>query len=83
MCSYAFTPTRQRVPKKLMQRAPQIHGHVRGHVSLRPAAERVADPGRRASVADDATEQTADADGAVAIEDRQAARRCAGSARAA
>jgi hypothetical protein len=40
-------------------------------VSLRPAAERAADPERHDSVADDVTEQTVHADDAMAIEERQ------------
>ena len=48
-----------------------LHGRLRGHVSLRPAAERAADPERHTPVADDVTEQTIDADDAMVIEERQ------------
>ena len=48
-----------------------LHGHLRGNVSLRPAAERAADPDHHVSVADDVTEQTIDANDAMAIEERQ------------
>lgn len=48
----------------------RLHGQVRGHVPLRPAAERAADPGPPDVVADDVTEQTASADDAMTMEER-------------
>ena len=49
-----------------------LHGRLRGHVSLRPAAERAEDPEQHAPVADcDVTEHTVDADDAMVIEERQ------------
>ena len=49
----------------------RLHGRVRGHVPLRPAAERAADPGPPDLVADDVTEQTASADDAMTMEERE------------
>mmetsp|Transcript_44994 Transcript_44994/g.123398 ORF Transcript_44994/g.123398 Transcript_44994/m.123398 type:complete len:103 (+) Transcript_44994:650-958(+) len=48
-----------------------LHGHLRGHISLGPAAERAADLEGHTPVADDVAEQTIDADDAVVIEERQ------------
>ena len=48
----------------------RLHGQVRGHMVLRPAAERAADPGPPAPVADDLTEQTVSADDAMTVEER-------------
>ena len=48
----------------------RLHGQVRGHVPLRPAAERAADPRPPDVVADDVAEQTASADDAMTMEER-------------
>jgi len=53
----------------------QLHGQVRGHVALAPAAQRAADPDLRGLVEDEMTEQTACADDTVADEERRRAQR--------
>ena len=50
-----------------------LHGRLRGHVPLRPAAERAADSEQYTPVSDDVTEQKVDADDAMVIEERQRA----------
>ena len=47
----------------------QLHGRIKGHAVVRPAAERAADEGRGSAVADDVTEQTSSAGDVMAVDD--------------
>ena len=49
----------------------QLHGRIKGHAVVRPAAERAAGEGRRGTVADDVTEQTSNAGDIMAVDDGQ------------